>query len=341
VAFTASWGLGAMPRVQKRRRNAEYVKFLLTLEQQESQRGARRAAARAAIGRLSHSSPGTACTEPSRTREPRPQAVPAREEPEDARLPSCADDIRLFALLDLQQQSPRRSEASGWSSQASPPPVLVREALGPLLQSMRAAPAQDSPPCPSPQSWCTSDGRASEGSSYSSCAVSGDESSEVPQAESAWDYPFSRSEKERRLILLLDRERVAAKQEVRRLRKHSAAGSSQCLAPRRSTGSPRCSPHCSPQSPAVICSPESLRSRGGGSSRSCSRSSCHSGPDCDAEVPLAVSRVDYPFSRSEKRLLLARLLDQERTAAMHEARRLRERTPRTPRGNLAYLSNRC
>jgi len=45
--------------------------------------------------------------------------------------------------------------------------------------------------------------------------------------------------------------------------------------------------------------------------------------------------VDYPFSRSEKRLLLARLLEQERTAAVYEARRLRGlQLPWSARGTL-------
>mmetsp|Transcript_46127 Transcript_46127/g.144717 ORF Transcript_46127/g.144717 Transcript_46127/m.144717 type:complete len:330 (+) Transcript_46127:96-1085(+) len=328
-----------MPKVQKRQRNAEYVKWLIAQEDQARVDAARRKAAVSSAAALAAAQRRDAAT---------PQQAPAPTVV--CGLPPLDEDTSLLSgdapfLFEDWSQSPEGSVGLVSPGQDSPlipeDPCLGRE--GPCgaadrpLAPHAAEPQLEEDPGPqkSPASWHQSEDSTSEYGDDMSCGE--DDSTEVAMADSAWDFPFSRGEKQKRLVMLLEQERLAARKEVRWLRKEAIAGSGPQVAPHRLHDSPRSG---SPTSRASSCSSRACCSSEGERSRGSSCSPRRQGLDDQPNVGPGVSSVDYPFSRSEKEMLLTRFLNKERQAAEREARLLRGRTPWTPRGLCASSCSR-
>lgn len=259
-----------MPKVQRRRRNAQYVKFLLSQEAQEEERQAKGECNRKDMGLVAEGDATASVI--LNMQAPKPATLDPMEN-------TPADPVRKMAV----------SPTMSCCDQVSEPPSFLRELIGGLI------PAPDEPAV---GAWDVDDSQEAELLSE-----------EVPVAESAWDYPFSQSEKQMRLMMLLDKERIAAREEVWMLMNQPCVGRSCSELRCPSPGSSRCS------------------SRGRSPERDFVREDSEN-VDENAGVPPV--GVDYPFSKSEKQLLLTRLMTKELEAAEMEARLLRELNPRAP-----------
>uniref|UniRef100_A0A7S2G2C7 Uncharacterized protein n=1 Tax=Alexandrium andersonii TaxID=327968 RepID=A0A7S2G2C7_9DINO len=269
-----------MPKVPKRQRNSAYVKFLIAQELE-----AERVAARKRGGTDS-----PACSGPWRgTRLSTRQSSRAVPPKESVIAPVAPQPCSTTASDGGRPRgdtydSSRRSTGAGDDATAPAQKSIVAP-LGPLPGSIAAADQG----CPG--------GDACDSSRRSSLA--GDDSGEAPIADRAWEYPISRHEKQMRLIMLLDKERMAAREEVRRLKRLSVGGfNGGNLLPAHSLDS---SCGCG-DAPSTSASPAS---------------------SLDPPLGHLAASMDYPFSRNEKQLILTRLLCQERASAEREALFLR------------------